>query len=145
MKTSAKWLISILLSVICGGVFGIIKKAQQLRFDNAYNNEYMIITVVVSAIVLIAVGIIKDKKRLPYIMRYGSLYALGAGLANGAANMLGLIINNYMALSIASPVSSGLRIVVVFLISKLIFKEIFSKRHMIGVLLSMIAMVIINL
>ena len=30
VKTSAKWLISILLSVICGGVFGIIKKAQHL-------------------------------------------------------------------------------------------------------------------
>lgn len=144
-KVTVVWFVSVMLSVISAGMFGVIKKIQQLKFDNAYNNEYMIITVVFSAIVLIVVGIIKDRKKLPYIMKYGSIYALGAGLSNGALNMMGLVVNNLMPLSISSPLSSGLKIIVVFFISKIIFKEQFLKRQLAGVLLSIAAMIVINL
>ena len=144
-KTTAVWFVSVILSVICSGMFGVIKKMQQLHFDNAYNNEYMIITVVFSAIVLIGVGIVKDRKRLPYIMKYGSIYAFGAGLSNGALNLLGMVVNNLLPISIGTPLSSGMKIVVVFLISKVVFKEQFLKRQLVGVLLSVVAMMVINL
>ena len=144
-KATLVWFVSILLSVICAGMFSVITKMQQLKFDNAYNNEYMIITVVFSAVVLIIAGVIKDRKRLPYIMKYGSIYALGAGLSNGAQNLMGMVVNNLLPLSIGTPLSSGLKIVVVFLISKVIFKERFLKRQLAGVLLSIVAMIVINL
>lgn len=144
-RFSPKWLISILLSAVGSGMFSVIMRVQQIRFDNSCTNEFMIATLGFSAVVLLLAGIIRDGKNPVYILKNGSLYAIGAGLSNGATNMLSLVVNMLIPISIASPVKTGIKIVLSFILSKLIFKEKFLKRQIVGVILGALALVFLNI
>lgn len=143
-KASLKWLICIGVSVVCSGMFGVLMRIQQIEFEDACTNEFMIITLGFSATVLLIVGIIRDSRDLPYILRHGGGYAALAGLSNGATNMMGLAINMLMAISISSPIRAGVKIVLSFLLSKVMFKEKFLVRQLVGVGLGGVALVLLN-
>ena len=142
---SVKWLICITLSVVGSGMFGVVQRMQQIAFDDSCSNEFMIAALGFSAITLLGVGIIQGRGQLAYIFKNGGLYAAGAGMSNGLNNALGLAVNNLMNISISAPVTAGLRIVIVFVISKLIFKEKFLKRQTVGVFLGAAALVLLNI
>lgn len=140
---SVKWVIYILIATIGNGLFSVMKKMQQIRFDNALNNEFMIITLGTSAVFLLAFGFAKDGAKS--ISLKGTACAVGAGLFNGVTNMLTLIINTMVALSISQPITTGLRIVLSFVISGLILKERFLKRQIGGVILGAAALILLNI
>lgn len=144
-KFSVKWLVCILLSVFGSGMFGVVQRMQQIAFDDTCTNEFMIIALAISAASLFIIGVIKDGKKLKSILKYGGGYAISAGVANGMNNMIGLVVNTLMPVSLSSPLRAGLRIVTVFLISKLIFKEKFLKRQVVGVFLGAVALVLLNI
>ncbi|MCQ2485642.1 MAG: DMT family transporter [Clostridia bacterium] len=144
-KFSVKWLISIIIVMLGNGLLAIIQKMQQLRFNNECNNEFMIIGLSVSASVLLIGGILKDRKQLKEILRYGIPYAGTAGVANGINNLLAIVVNNLLPLSIVSPVCSGMNIVVSFLSATVLFKEKYMKRQILGVVMGVLALVFLNL
>lgn len=144
-KFSVKWLISIIIVMLGNGLLAIIQKIQQLKFNNKCNNEFMIIGLAVSASVLLVGGIIKDRKQLKEIIRYGIPYAGTAGVANGINNLLTISVNNLLPLSIVSPVFSGMKIVVSFLSATILFKEKYMKRQILGVGIGVISLVFLNL
>ena len=104
----------------------------------------MILTLGFSAAVLLIVGVIRDGRDLPYILRHGGTYAALSGLSNGATTMMGLAINMLMAISISSPIRAGVKIIFSFLLSKVIFKEKFLIRQLVGVALGGVALVLLN-
>ena len=144
-KFSIKWLVCILLSVFGNGMFGVVQRMQQIRFDNSCTHEFMIISLGLSAVILLIIGLAKDGRELKYIVKNGILYASLAGLSNGAANLLALVVNTMIPLSIASPTSAGVKIILSFLLSKLIFKESFLKRQVAGIILGTLALVFLNI
>ncbi|MBQ8311285.1 MAG: hypothetical protein IJX80_09785 [Clostridia bacterium] len=144
-RVSLKWLICISLSVVGSGMFGVLMRMQQIAFEDACTNEFMIITLGFSALTLLVIGIVKDGRDLPYILRHGGLYAALSGVSNGATNMMGLAVNMMMAISISSPVRAGVKVIFSFLLSKVIFKEKFLIRQLVGVALGGIALVLLNL
>ncbi|MBQ9785553.1 MAG: hypothetical protein IJW29_08625 [Clostridia bacterium] len=144
-RFSLKWLICILLSVFGSGMLGVLMRVQQRAFDGVCDNEFMIITLGFSAAVLLLFGIIKNGRDLWYILRHGGLYAAAAGVSNGATNAMGLVINTLMAISISSPIRAGVKIILSFILSKLVFKEHFVPRQIVGVVLGGVALVFLNL
>lgn len=144
-KASLKWLICIGISFIGSGMVSIIQKMQQLRFENSVNNEYMIITLGFSALVLFTVGFIKDHKNALYIFRYGGIYSSLAGISNGATNFLTIAVNMLLPISIASPIRAGTKVVLSFIVSLLLFKEKFKKRQIVGVIVGAVAIILLNL
>ena len=142
---STKWIVTIGLSVLFAGIFGILQRQQQIQFSHQYDNEFMVITLAVSGLSLFVVGLIKDGKDLKYILKNGSLYSIGAGFSNGATNLLQLFAYTLLPMSLVAPMSSGSSIIISFMISKLIFKEKFSKLQYIGVILGGVALVLFNL
>lgn len=142
---SAKWLICILLSALGSGMFAVISKMQQLEFNNEVTNEFMIVSLGISALVLFIAGLIKEGKDLGYILKNGGLYAVGSGLSNGATNFLSLYVNTLMVLSLKAPANAGIKIVMSFILAKLLFKEKFIKRQIVGVILGTVALVLLNI
>lgn len=145
VKFTKKWLISILLSVLFAGLFGVLQRQQQLVYGGKYDREFMIVSLGVSGILLFILGVIKDGKDLKYILKHGSLYALGAGFSNGATNLLTLYVYLIAPMSFVAPTSAGIAMIISFLISKLIFKEKFSKLQYLGVILGGVSLVLFNL
>ena len=91
VKISFKWVICIVASVIGCGMLGVLMKMQQLKFDQV-DNEFMIVTLGVSASTLFILGLIKDGKSLGRVFKTGAPYATVAGLSNGATNLLSLTV-----------------------------------------------------
>ena len=105
----------------------------------------MIVTLAFSTVVLLIAGIIMNGKDLLYILRHGGLYASAAGISNGATNLLNMVVNAMIPISIAAPTRSGIKIVISFLISLFIFKEKLTKRQVAGVIIGAAALVLLNL
>ncbi len=144
-KFSVKWIIAMFLTILSNGAIGILGKIQQVKFDNIYKNEYLIITFVGSAIWLFILGLIYERNSLKPTIKTGFLYGLVAGVSNGIANWLTLVTYEYMNLSVASPLKTGLGMIVTFIISLLLYKERFSIRQYISVGIGVAAVVLISL
>ena len=144
-KVTAKWLIVLVFSTVCSATFGILQRQQQIEFSNAFDHEFMIVTLTVSAILLFAVGVIKDGRDLKFIFRYGFLYAAGGGTANGITNFLTLFVYTLVPISFAAPMITGMGIVISFLIARFIFKEVYTRRQYLGVALGCVAVVLYNI
>jgi len=144
-KGSLKWLICILISFVGNGMYGVMGRIQQIRFDNRCTNEFMVIALAFSTVVLLLIGILRDGKSVSSIIRGGFLYAGGAGIANGACNLLGLAVNLLIPISIAAPSRSGLKIILSFLLSVVVFQEKFRKRQWAGIAVGTVALVLLNL
>ena len=144
-KFSLKWLILIVLSAVFSGLYSVVSRMQQIRFENRCTNEFMMIALGISCLILVVAGVLKEGKSTRYIIRNGGPYAIGAGISNGITNMLSLVVNTMIAISIASPIRASLKIVMSFLLSKLVFKEKFLKRQILGVLLGAVALVLLRM
>ena len=145
-KISVSWVIYIVLSIILSGLYGVIVKVQQLKFEGVCDKEFSTVSLAFSAVVLFIIGIIKDGKDFKYIMKHGAGFALAAGASNGITNFLTLVVNSMsIPFAIISPLRSGIRIVFSFAISLIIFREKFLKRQIFGVILSMIALVLLSI
>lgn len=144
-RASLKWLICIGVSAVGNGMFGVVQRMQQIRFENKVTNEFMIVTLGFSAITLFVIGLIKDGKDAPYILKNGAPYSSVAGVSNGLTNFLSLAINMLIAISIAAPIKSGAKIIFTFIVSKVLFKEKFLKRQVAAVLVGAVALVLLNI
>ena len=144
-RTSLKWVICILISFVACGMFSVILRMQQIQFENQVTNEFMVVALGISAVILFVIGYAKDKKEISCLLKHGILYASGAGISNGITNLLGLALNLLMPISLSSPIRSGVKILLSFLVSKFCFKEKFLKRQILGVLLGTLALVFLNL
>jgi drug/metabolite transporter (DMT)-like permease len=142
---SFKWLVCILASVFGNGMFGVVQKMQQLKFNNEVTNEYMIISLAISTVILFIVGFAQNKKNIKNIFKHGIGYAAVAGISNGTTNFLYLITNTLVKLSVLSPTMAGVKIVLSFIYSITICKEKFSKQRFAAVIIGIVAIVILNL
>lgn len=144
-KFSIKWLIFITAATIGNGLFAVIKKMQQLKFNERSNNEFMIISLGVTVVVLLTFGLIKSRGNLKNVTKSTVFFALAAGFSNGVTNMLTLLINMVMVLSLSSPISTGMRIILSFLISALFLREKFLKRQIVGAALGAASLIMLNI
>lgn len=140
---SFKWFLCILTSTVANGFIGILTIMQQDRFGGACDNEFQIISIGGSCILLAILGLILDRGKLSYIMKHGSLYGSIAGVFNGAKNFLTLVIYKLLPLSILSPMKTGLNMVATFVMALCVYKEKYTKRQLIGVALGVFAILLL--
>lgn len=145
LRITIKWLAVLIFSVLCAAAFGVLQRQQQIEFLNAYDNEFMVITLTVSSILLFTAGAIKDGKYLKDVFKYGFFYAAVGGVSNGATNFLSLFVYTLVPISFAAPMKTGIGIVISFLIARLIFKEKYTGRQYLGVAHGCIALVLFNI
>ena len=77
-------------------------------------------------------GLILERERIGYIVKHGTLCGMGAGLFNGASNFAGLLLLLYMPISLSTPLTTGVNIVLSFALSVFIYKEKFTKMQISG-------------
>ncbi len=142
---SVRWLVCILLSCLGSGMLGVLQKMQQVRFYAAADNEFMVITLGFSALCLFAAGLVKNGRSLGRTLRSGGPYAAVAGLSNGAANLLSLIVNTMLPLSVAAPSRSGVKILFSLALAQLVFHEKLSARQLAGIFAGTASLILLNL
>ena len=144
-KINLKWLFYVLLTVVTSCVIGITKREQQLRFEGACDNEFMIISLFGAFVFLFIYGFISEREKLKTAVKSGMLFGAIAGAFNGASNLLSLIIYNFVPISIVSPVSTGGGLVLSFVVSGVLYKEKFSPRQIVSAVIGVIALVLFKI
>lgn len=117
----------------------------QFRYNDRYNDEFMIISLCVSALCMFVIGLVKEREHLRSAVKYGSRFALGAGLSNGVTNGLSMVINTMLAVSVAAPTRTACKIILSFGVSRFVLKEQFLKRQICGVIVRGAALILLNL
>lgn len=142
---SLKWFIFVMISVFSNGFIAILTKMQQIKFDNACSNEFQMISIGGSFLLLGILGLIIDRKNLGYILKHGTLYGAVSGLFNGAKNLTLIAVYLFLPLSTVAPMKTGLSIVAAFLLSVLFYKEKYTLLQKIGVITCAAAVIILAL
>jgi len=140
-----KWLPLVIVMAVTNGMCAIVQKEQQHQFGGAYKNEFMLVALLVSVTVLTVVGLVRERQDVKTVLKLGALPAVLTGAANGATNLLVMVVTATIAASIFFPVISGGGMVLAYIISVTLFKEKFTTGQKIGILLGVASLVFLNL
>ena len=142
---SLPWMIAVLISFIGNGVCSTFQNVQQKKFEGMYKNELMVIALGGVAIVLFATALLKEKDDIIPSLRGGAHAMIACGLANGAVNMVVMLLAVRMNASLMFPIISAGGIVLTWSVSKFIYKEKLTKYQNAALVLGIIAVVLMNI
>ncbi len=147
-KTSTKWLICVIVAFLGNGVCSISSNMQidfvGVPAGEDYKHEFMIIALAISSILLITYGLIASGG-IRGNFALCTKYAAGNGVCNAAANLISLSLIGKIPNTVLYPTSSGLSMIVTFLMCLLIYREHFRKRQYLGYSFGVIAIILLNL
>lgn len=144
LKFRPSWIVFVLLAFVSNGMCSTIQKMQQLKFDGAYKNEFMIIALVCVSAVLFAAGFSKKGEKTQMLkpcLKYGIL----KGVGNGFMNYLVMVVSAMLPGLVLYPCISAGGIVFTYLFSVFVYKEKLSRMQTIGYVLGIFSIVFLNL
>jgi multidrug transporter EmrE-like cation transporter len=133
------------LAFIGGGGCSAVQKGQQLAFQGAYKNEFMIVALGITTIAIGLCALIYEKKQIVLFAKRSALWASLCGAANGAVNYIVLLLSMRMAASIMFPIISAGGIVMAAMLSMTVYKEKLSGIQKIGLALGVLAIIVLNI
>ncbi len=142
---SLKWLIFVALSFIGNGGCSIAQAMEQKAFSGAYKSEFMIVALIFVVIVITIFSLCTEKKEIAPCTKKGWWLAAICGVANGIVNLLVMILQGKMPVSVLFPLVSAGGLVLTFFLSKYLYKEKLSKRQLLGFFLGVCSVIFLNL
>lgn len=136
-----RWIIALTVSVVSNGFISILTKMQQIRFDNSVSNEFLVLSLGGATVFLLAFGLTAERYGLKDFLKHGLGYGAAAGLFNGGKNLAAIFIYLFLPMSVVSPVESCLGTVLTFLVATLLYKEKYTPKQKIGVVLGAVAVI----
>ena len=144
-KITFKWIIFVLLALLGNGFTSIIQKAEQIRFNGSYKNEFMMVSFIIMAVAMIAVSLIFERGRIAQSFKRTAAMATLTGMASGIINLLIMILTGLMAASLMFPAISAGGIVAAFLVALIVYKEKLSPYQYAGAALGTVAVILFNI
>ena len=144
-KITLKWIIYVLISFFTNGCCSILQKVQQLNCDGLYKNDFMIVALIISTVVMFIAAFITEKKSVFQFLKKGIIPYSVCGISNGAVNYLVIFLSLKMAASVMFPVISAGGIILTLLLSIFLYKEKLSNNQIIGIIFGTLAVVFLNL
>lgn len=149
-----KWVVYVLLAFLGNGLCSVVQKMQQVKFDGAYKNEFMIIALAIVALLTFVISLVTEFKKdgktvssavMKGYVKCGLVLALLCGGANGLVNLFVMILSGLMPVSLMFPLISGGGIVLTYIISRLYYKEKLTKTQLIGFLCGTASVILLNI
>ncbi len=145
MKISLKWAIFVALAFLGNGCCSIVQSMQQQAFDGGCKNEFMLIALLFFVLITGAISLCTERKEIVSCTRKAWLPAVICGLANALMNLLVMILQNRMPVSVLFPMMSAGGLVLTYFLSKFLYQEKLSKRQLTGFVLGTLSVVFLNL
>ena len=142
---TGKWILFVMISFIGNGMCSISQKAQQDAFGGTGKNELMIMALTIVIVVNAVLMLIHERKNVKRFVRLGFVTGFVGGAANGVVNLFVMIMVGRMPASVVFPLISAGSIVLMYLISRFVYKEELSPRQKLGFLLGILSVVLLNL
>lgn len=138
-----KWVIAVLLAFFGNGLCSLMPKLHQAAYPGGYRTEFMTFgMVLVTTVFLIS---FLRQKAARTLTRSFLLPAAAAGIANGAVNLLVLVLASQLPAALMYPMISAGGIVITFFLSRFVFHERLSKVQLAGFGVGILSIVALNL
>jgi drug/metabolite transporter (DMT)-like permease len=138
------WLLFVSITFLCNGICSILQKQHQTLYPEQYSREFMFFAMLLCAIIFSVVALRKippkDLKRVKG-KRYGAL----SGIANGAANLLTLILAGFENASLLFPMISAGTLLASLICGRTLFKETLKWNHYAALGMGLLAIVLLKL
>lgn len=144
-KISGKWLFYIIVGIITNAGCCISQTQQQVDFNEQYGSQLMILALSMALIFYLIMMLATERKQIPALIKGGWYNAPISGIANGANNLLVMILRPLMSAAVLFPMISGGGLVITLLIALFIFKERLSKLQMAGFFLGLVSVIFLSL
>lgn len=141
-----KWVIFVILAFLGNGICSIVQNMQQVKFEGAYKNEFMIVALAMVSLILCFFVFIKERKDIKAVAKFAYIPAIACGLVNGAVNLFVMMLSNgMMAVSLMFPLISAGGIIITYVVSRFIYKETLTKLQFIGFVIGIASIVLLNI
>lgn len=143
-KVSSKWFLWVIVGFVGNGMCSTVQKLQQLKYDGGYKNEFMTVALFIVFILMLAAAKMNKsnlKRDIIGAMKYASLN----GVANGACNMLIMVLTALLPTAVLFPSVSAGGMILTFIISLMVYKEKLSPKQLIGYTIGVISIILINI
>lgn len=138
-KKSGRWLMYVVLTFLCNGVGSVLQKLHQTAYPGSYCNEFLLCALSVNLLLFTVIAIGRREKASG-----GTLYAMLAGALMGAANYLTLFLSAKVSASVLFPMITVISALLNVTVSTLVFKDKFTLRQGIGILLGVVSVLLIK-
>ncbi len=142
---SLKWGVFVALAFLGNGICSIVQSMQQRTFDGAYKNEFMIVALVFFVLMTGIITLWTERKVFVSCTKKGWIPAMICGFANALMNLLVMILQHRMSVSVLFPLMSSGSLILTFFLSKYLYKEKLSKRQLLGFFLGVCSVIFLNL
>ena len=145
VKITPKWLLYVFLAFVGNGMCSTVQKMQQVAYDGAYKNEFMIIALTAVVTGLLTVSFISEKSEIKCCIKFGWYFALPCGIMNGIVNLFVMLLSARMPVSLMFPLVSAGGIIITYFVSRFIYKEKLTRLQLIGFVLGIASVVLLNI
>lgn len=143
-KISFKWGIFMLIAFVGNGGGSIVQKVQQLKFNGQYKNEFMVIALLISFVVVFLFALVFEKENLLKKITTGAHWYIINGVANGLVNLFVMMLAVWPA-SIVFPVISAGGILLTSSVGIFVYKEKMTAPQIVGIILGTVSIVLLNM
>lgn len=140
-----RWAIFATLLFFSNGACGVAKQMQQRVFEGKYDNSFILISLIIAVVLLAIVAVVKEKRRVLFAIKNGSLLSGMCGACNGAANYFSMLCLLVVPGAIYYPLTAAGGLVLTCILSAVIYKEKFKANQIIGFVLAALSIVLINI
>lgn len=144
-KITPRWLLYVSLAFLGNGMCTVVQRMQQIACNGAYKNEFMIVSLLASSVVLFTFAAVRERKAVFSHIKNGLPWYTLSGTANGMVNLLVMLLSRELAASVMFPIISAGGIVVTFLVAVVFYRERLSRWQITGVVLGALSVVFLNL
>lgn len=142
-RVSKKWFAYVGLCFLGNGLCSTIQRMYQIKSGGENKAEFMVVALAIIAVTMLILVFVTEKRiPLPKV-KNGGLFAISCGIANGAVNMLTMVMAKFPATIVYPTISAG-GIILTFVLAKFVFKEKLSKNQYIGFAAGIISVVMLN-
>lgn len=141
-RISLKWTFYSFLTFFANGVCSLIQKQHQTDYPGSYRTEFMV-SAMLSVLVLLLVTVLirRETKATVKFCPQGAV----AGLTEGVANYIVLYLAATENASVLFPVVSVAKIIAVWIIGRIVFRERLKIWQMVGLVAGIVAIALLNI
>ncbi len=134
------WLLCVSVTFICNGICSVVQKLHQTNYPGEYLTEFTLFSFALIFAVFVIAAFVKREKPSPSSVKF----ALPAGVAMGLMNYLTLALSSKLDASVLFPAVTVFTAVFNYVVSKILFKEKFSKMQITGIALGILSVIFIK-
>ena len=144
MKFSLKWIIWVVISFIGNGMCSTVQKMQQVKFDESYKSEFMIVALIIVCAMLFFASFMTSERKHKTTLQCCGLASV-QGISNGIVNYLVMVLSAMIPVSVMFPMISAGGIILTIIISMTLYREKLTKMQIAGCLFGTASVVLLSI